>query len=346
MKYLKSYNERNSENNISFKDLLYGIQDKSIKPEELLKHIDFEYDKLIELDRLNLKIEIDVSEFEDLVNIDNGIFNSLQYFQSPNYDFYVDDDETNYLESRIDDNLHNKIINFAKYLNYDKLNKDNINKVGVIRSFFEDISLKEVLEEFKSSLSVANENSITDYIDKNISSKEPFTTSQISDNNIFNVNFYFNSVIEFIDNLEYNPEILTLKDFLNEVTQLVPYSDELEYTCYDAKYDKDIIDNFNFQLGLFWNDELNDVQDKFWINCIIHNRIDILKDNFDNIFWDFKYNYYQQRGKYLFEFAKENSKSFEWFISDDFIDRIEDSDMKTELKDLQIKYYAKQFGLY
>ena len=344
MKYLKYF--ENIENT-TLNEVITNILSGDKKPDDILLYLDIqEKHKILETSKDELIFNIKIKDFEDLLEIKNGVLGFLENVKSHEYEYYVDESESDYIHYCMRPEEIEKLLNFAKFLNF-KI--DASPKVeGQFTEFFEEFNLKDITDSYITSLSMIKGKAVSKLIKKEIEDRQPFHYMFLYDNEYdLEVTLQYEDVLEFLD----RKEVDSISELLEMVGNTLPYNYEIEYNCSEYEDDKDyeqLKNDIKFEISLYWDDVLNIPEDKFWIKNIKYDNIDLIKDHFDDIDWYFKIRYYQEN-KYAFEYAQPKSNCYKWFVSNDFSNRLDkgiNTDFDDKLQDLKIKFNATKLGLF
>ena len=265
----------------------------------------------------------------DILNIEDGTLDFFMQFQGyNNYEYYVDNDELNYLHYYLDESNSNKIKELAKKFKYKlKINNDNYEE-GTIHKFLTYLGLIDLEKNILVEISYEKERCVTKEVNR-IMKSLPFEISYLSRNEKFNYELDFNTdtIFKYIEENKLN-NIKTIKDFLENISEKSELTYEVEYQIDgDADYTE-----LNISIGEKL-DKYIDSNDEVFPYIIMYDSLSAIKKNTKLALFDYKYkirfNYEEKKGN-LFELAKEvNGEIYNWFNSYEFeklIKKIGDND--------------------
>jgi hypothetical protein len=252
----------------------------------------------------------------------------MQFQGYNNYEYYVDNDELNYLHYYLDESNSNKIKELAKKFKYKlKINNDNYEE-GTIHKFLTYLGLIDLEKNILVEISYEKERCVTKEVNR-IMKSLPFEISYLSRNEKFNYELDFNTdtIFKYIEENKLN-NIKTIKDFLENISEKSELTYEVEYQIDgDADYTE-----LNISIGEKL-DKYIDSNDEVFPYIIMYDSLSAIKKNTKLALFDYKYkirfNYEEKKGN-LFELAKEvNGEIYNWFNSYEFeklIKKIGDND--------------------
>lgn len=279
---------------------------------------------------------------EYIMNVESGIFNYIvSWTNSYNqHEYYVENDEMNYLHNYITDEISEKIKKLADLFDY----KINIEEQGEIVKLFEYLGLDSSLEDFKVEIANENERAI-EKAAKELISSLPFQieSSYGHNNRDFDCELYFDfdEMIKFIK--EHNKDVSTIKEFLKSVSNAIDISYEFEY---DMKYDyiggfEDLTNEMNNEL-----DKYVDSPDDIFPKLIEADRLEPFKDKVDELaLFDVGYDYwfkYDRKHTNIVEMAILYDNSItKWMCTDEFkkiLKKNVDKELYNQLTDKLLDY--------
>lgn len=314
-----------NENIKNSKNLIEVLESEDFKPEDILNYMGIKNFKVEQsynyqthkyepdYDINNISFYMRTGDLEDIMNLERGTINYIFAWESPysNQEYYIDDDELNYLINYLSDEVIKNIEKLAEIFDY---NIDS-NKEGELYDFFNYLGLKNELRDFKYEIQSANEIAIRN-VARDIIKKLPFKLDQKnSEGYDLLISINYDTIIKYMK--EYNIQVETIKDFLKNVDSEFSY--DIEYDELKNEY-------------LDYNDlirEVDNVVDKYlnspddiFIKLIEIDNLELFKKKVDlaNFEWmyDVNINYNRVRCN-LFQLAKEyNKKILDWLNSEEF----------------------------
>ena len=326
------------------KNLIQKIESGDIKSEldmidilgldEETYEIFFEYDwrtrkNVTDIDENGFSMYIEDTTLEELMETPEGIICELLSHEGyNNNEYYVDDDELNYLNFKGE--LGEKYLKLGKIFNYDlKMDKYGIEEGGVLE-LLNYLSLSSEIDDIKTEISMANEKAIDEAASDLITSLPFSISSAYSKKFNLKLDFEYEKIIEYIK--KHNLDVKTIKEFienLNESSDFryeYEYEDKYEYLDYKDVYREaeDIVDNLLLS------------PDYVFPHMIKDNNLEAFKDNIKLANFSYNYSGFLNYNRYscnLFELAKKvnfrdildylTSKEFEKFINTRESDEIE-----------------------
>jgi len=382
MKYLKRYKLFEEVQGTDEKRTLYDI----------IKNIDSDNERRDVVDVFNLSdektylddVDISLNGFSFYTNLnyleeifelsdDNVLSDIERVFQDyDTYEYYVDDDEMNYLPSYLDSESIDLVKEFAKEFDYDlNLDADDISNDNDINGFFQYIGISKDIEgNIISNISDAKTVALQECITEQVFNKQPIDWKWesnhygIKSKYEYRVNVNYTKILKFLEDNNIIDDVYNFLDLFEKIGSIIPYQYSHEYEIgeyeMDSSYD-DLNKQFVRDIEKYW-----DVDDKeakqLLYSCLIKvDNIDEIKKRFYNIFWSHKvHNYIESKGwndYYLTQFAKneekklqeKNDKCYMWFGSDDFINRFDkseyDDEFLDELQRTKMEIFGKNTGL-
>ena len=341
-RYLKSYKlfENDDEDT---PNLISILESPDFKPEDILKHIgldekdyeiDTDYHRNPEYSNEGVKLLIYDNLLENLMNIENGFISYIQRITSSyrDYEYYVDDDELNYIYSYLSGSTIEKIKELAKLFDYEI----DTNEEGEIKDFFEYLGLEKLLDEVKSEISMENERAVEKKAQTLLDSL-PFSISPKYSGSKKNleIDIDYETIIEYMKKNKI--EVKTLKELFENLEESSDFDYDFEY---EGKYEflgdfKDV----NNVVETAMENYIDNPDDVF-VKLIECDNLKLFKEKIDLA--NFTYTYdswinYNRNRLNLFELAKHYNKSIlQWFKSYEFQKQIlEDKTDATIYKSLQ-----------
>lgn len=330
--YLQSQNQNiqenidNSEDDLTLVDILKSpnfkiedINEKLIGLEEEIE-FDFKYEfGEYSIDKYGFAILTSFDILCDLFDVEHG---SIRFIYSltgsyNDYEYYVDDDELNYLNNY----LSKDIIDNIKKLSILFKNEINPDENDTINELFNYLGLNSELDDFKMEISFAYDRAIEKSAIELINSL-PFNMNYNyirNNNHDLELFFYYDDIINYIE--KYNLKVKTIKEFLENVVESSDF-------CYDFVYEYS-----NIYKYLDFKDlvrRVDDVVEKYlqgpdeiFPHIIKCDNLEALKNNIELAIFDCPYTVsinYQNKKLNLFQIANAyNSKEIlEFFKSYDF----------------------------
>jgi len=354
MKKLKTYKQLFENKSLpALKETLEKIINDEQLPSVILNHItgDLEDIKIgIEDDIITFKVDYDV--IDDLLDISRGTTYSIERIDWYDYEYYVDESEIEYIGEYLTDKQKEKLINFAKYVNYEKTNYEDDN---FFYNLIIDFNLDLIKSDFIGEMMSIKQTAIKKKKYEEIDNETPFII-----NNHDNIELSYKKSLDFIKkhNLE---NIKTLTELFKKIGELLPYHVEFEYDIYDYEDYSNMKSTLDSSIKMIWDDEIG-ILKSYYIRDLIHsysddiNNISILKKIFDKINWEDKENFNMYGYKYYFEMVSSKDREiYKWFISDDFNNRLkkyikdnnidESDDMVKTYRKMRKKEKVKQFKI-
>jgi len=263
-----------------------------------------------------IHILISNSDLEDIIGVQEGSINYIQGWDSDfgNIEYYVDDDELNYVHHYLNDETFAKIIELAKLFDYE-IDPEEENE---IYEFFDYLGLKGLMEDIKSEIAMENERAITK-VAREALKKLPFDIGYSRDNKKdLEITFNYQEVINYIK--KYNLKVKTFKELLENIYDTDDLSLEIEYS--DSKHE--YLGDFEDVKKAINNacDQYIDNPDEIFPKLIEVDNIELIqsKKELANFFYNYKgYIAYENVEWRLFQYAKHfKNKTLEWFKTYNF----------------------------
>jgi hypothetical protein len=263
-----------------------------------------------------LHILISNSDLEGIIGVQEGSINYVQGWDSDfgNREYYVDDDELNYIHHYLNDETFAKIIELAKLFDYE-IDPEEENE---IYEFFDYLGLKSLMKDITNEISMENERAITK-VAREALKKLPFDIGYSRDDKKdLEITFNYQEVINYIK--KYNLKVKTFKELLENIYDTDDLSLEIEYS--DSKHEylgdfEDIRKGLNNAC-----DQYIDNPDEIFPKLIEVDNIELIqsKKELANFFYNYKgYIEYENVEWRLFQYAKHfNKKTLEWFKTYNF----------------------------
>jgi len=315
-------NKEYSENLISI------LSSPDFKEDDIAKYIgfdedDYEFKKerwgVPEISEDGCTIIIDTRELEHLANIyDEGVISwTLQLtYDYNNYEYYIDDEELNYLNNYLSDEILNNIKKMSNIFKY----PIDPNEEGKIRELFEYLNLDDELDTFKNEIRYENERAVQAAASEVVESI-PF---EIDTNGVkTELTFDYKTIIEYMK--KHNLDVKTIKEFIENVEGFNDFSYDVEY---QNKYE---------HMGDFkdLNSEVENAVEKYTSSpddifpCLIEkDNLEVFKKikelalfSYSYDIWLLNKNGYRDKRERLnlFELAKYyNGDILKWFLTDKF----------------------------
>jgi len=351
---------------ISLYDRIKGIIEGKIKPSKIRDVFGLEYADSIEnvddddFDDDKLEFCANLKDVEDDMGIENG---SIEWVESTsasysNYEYYIDDEEYNYIHSNIEKDNLDKFRNLCRWLGYgelldkDKTKDDWERNEGLVYEPCEKYGLVvELLEEMKWELSHIKERSVKELLEKELNDVTPLYRDHVyhdyksKKDSEFEIDY--EKTLKFLETEKIKDDVFTIEELLENIGDKLPYTWEIENDAYDYEKGYDELNKvFGNDLDALWDDKYKLPEQKLIYLLIVNDNVDVIKEKHDDIIWDDKYDHYREV-KYLPEYANKKSKVYEWFVSDEFNKKIQnESEEFIEVIDMMIlKEDSESLGL-
>jgi len=348
----------------SEKDLISILSSPDFKPEDIVNYIGLE-EKEYEIDfnteynyethryesnydKDGVKILLKTITLEDLMDIEHSVIAYFLQFTGYNdYEFYVDDDELNYLGHYLPDELIEKIKKLSILFNTGiDIEENKYNQIEAIPKLFEYLGLKDKLDDFKSEIAMENERAIEKSAIAEIK-KLPFELDYKYGGD-FDIELYFDyeKLIEYIKKNDIKAK--TIKDVLENIYNADEFTFENEY-----ERASEFMGDFKDLIRSVENvvDEYLDSPEEIFPKAIAIDNLELLQNNmeladFENIYE--VYIKYNRKMKNLFQIAKEyNGEILKWFSSDKFEELINNRSEKeiANYRDFIFKEDTEKYNL-
>ena len=318
------------------KNLIQVLESPDFKPEDIVNYIGLDeedyklksgsyYRYEPEYSKDNITLHVNSKDLERLLSLEDGIINYIRKLTEyhNDYEYYVDDDELNYISYYLPVETLNSIKKFAKLFKFKlKLDKDGI-KEGEIVKLFEYLGLKSKLNDFKNEISMEKERAVESEA-KELLKSLPFSLSysDIRDPKFdIELVFDYDEVIKYMK--ENNLEVKTLIQFLENVSKFTNefnYEFENEASLETDGY-KDLIRDVDNTIENFTISP-----DDIFVKLIQVDNLKAFKDNFNKAIFNYNYDVYIDYKKVemnLFKLATHyKGEIFNWMQSPEFEEKI------------------------
>lgn len=320
--------EESVENNdVNLITILKDIVSEKLEPFEIEKYMGFDedeyefshqynsiiYDKLV--DNNGMTFQTNFSEIEDIKGLEEGvitwILNLTNYYSG--YEYYVDESEMNYLDRYLKKDLLHKIEKLAKKFKY----KINVDREGDIRNFFEYLGLNDDLKDFENEISMENERAVEKAANATIKSL-PFELEEKYNDKNFNceISINYDTIINYME--KNNLEVSSIKEFIENVSELDDFSYEIEYNHYEY------LENFDDLKRSVENvvNKYLEQPDEVFPNIIKYDKLKTFKKNINLALFSYNYDIWLKGDRELanlFKIAKfYDNNIYKWLLTDDF----------------------------
>jgi len=285
-----------------------GLDENTYKiPREYGSSGSYEYDKN------NLTLVVNSRNIEELANIEVGTIPYFLQITSPysSYEYTMEDDELEYINSYLSDELIEKFNKLGKIFSY----KIDASEQGEINKMLEYFCLYKELKDIKSKIEIANEKAITSAANKILKELPYKIDSKYTSKDLdLELNFHYPDIIEYMK--EHKMNVKTIKEFIENVN----YNDlnfEFEYEKkYDFLNEENAYESLRTEVeGML--DNFIDSPEYLFPRLIEGNNIKLFKKKLKLA--EFIYNYdiridYKNERMDLFEIAKHyNNDILKWF---------------------------------
>lgn len=315
-----------------------------------------------DIDLNNLKFYTNLRYLSDIMDIDEGILDDMDrlFCAYSDFEYYLDkQDEMENISLYINSHSIELVSKIAKYFNYElKLDKDVYEQKIV--DFLKYIGLyDEISYQYLSDLSYLKEKSLQDYIEERVLSKQPFSVNvdiNYGDENkkkyTYSIYLNYDKIIKFLEDNNIKNDVYNFGDFFHKISDFIPYKNYYEYETYEYESSdnmKKISENFIDIIEIYWDEEENEIDQKLYFKLVEIDNIEEIKKHIGDIYW---INKDYMTGKYIIEFAKKNSKCYEFFASNDFLDMMKeryddiDADFIEVLSQMNDERFGEEIGLF
>ncbi|MCK9446721.1 hypothetical protein M0Q50_07680 [bacterium] len=362
MKYLKLFED------VSDRETLYDIIEEilslDLEPSEIENYISIKTDfDIMKMMSELLIIKTDAGFITDLMNVENGIINHMTNISNGNYCVDADYSELDYMHHYLNIENMQVIRDIANWLDWDypeeSKGKDGEDVLyGETKDMFEYLGLDNMLNEMLSEISVMKSESTKKYVQK-ILEESPISIDKayISWNNkeyqydsILTIDY--KKTLEFLDKHKLKDNVLSIANLLLSIGRILDYSFDIEFNSsgFDADIDADRI----FENGLFdyWDIKEKKPEQRMFLKLIQNNHTDDIKERFNDIDWNDKIEDKKTKDgyHYLVEYSNKKSDLYDWFASDEFIEKMESKNVDKELLEylyeLKLKVFGEDLGLF
>lgn len=309
----------------------------------------------------DFKFYTNIKDLSDFMNIEDSILDDIEriFSRYNDFEYYVDrSEEMNYMSSYLNSESIDLISKLAKSFDYDlKLDKDSYEQKIV--DFLKYIGVyDEISYEYIADLSNLKENALKDCLEDNVISKQPFILKDdinYGDDNkkqfYYFVKFEYDNLLKFLEENNIKDDVYTMSDLFEKIAELLPYNFYYEYEIdeYETSDDLDkISEKFINIVEKYWDNDDNEIDQKLYIKIVNVDNIQEIKNHIDDIYW---INKDYETGKYIIEFAKKDSKCYEFFASNEFLDKMkeqydEDEDFIEVLSQMNDERFGQEIGLF
>ena len=309
----------------------------------------------------DLKFYTNIKDISDFMNIEDSILDDIEriFSRYNDFEYYVDrSEEMNYMSSYLNSESIDLISKLAKSFDYDlKLDKDSYEQKIV--DFLKYIGVyDEISYEYIADLSNLKENALKDCLEDNVISKQPFILKDdinYGDDNkkqfYYFVKFEYDNLLKFLEENNIKDDVYTMSDLFEKIGEILPYNFYYEYEIdeYETSDDLDkISENFINIVEKYWDNDDNEIDQKLYIKIVNVDNIQEIKNRINDIYWSIK-DYISD--KYIIEFAKKDSKCYEFFASNEFLDKMkerydEDEDFIEVLSQMNDERFGQEIGLF
>lgn len=296
---VKSENIQSEEIEKKYDTLLELLESETFESKDILNYIgldknkyeiptEYEYNKgyIQKIDINGFTMNINLSTVEDIMNIERGILSYILSYMSsygaPEY--YVDDDELNYLNGYFKQETLDKIQKLADIFDY----KIKINEEGEIAKMFIYLGLDSSLEDFKYAISNENQIAIKKVAEEILESIPLEIDHSYGNNSNFNgeLIFEYDEMIEFIK--KHNKDVSTIEDFLESVSNVIDIDYDFEEEKYHHMGDfNELIDDANNIL-----DKYIDSPDEIFPKLIEANNLELFRNKIDLAYFEYDYDFW------------------------------------------------------
>jgi len=323
-------------------NLIQILESPDFKPEDIVNYIGLDEKEYItksssyyryepEYDKDKLIIFMKSRKLEDLMELEEGIINHLLSFGSygNSQDYYVDDDELDYIYSYLSEETLNKIKEFSKLFNYE-IDPGEENE---IHKLFNYLGLKSELDDFKMEIAMENERAI-DKAARALIKSLPFELS-FEHTGDFDIELVFDyeSIIEYMK--KHNMNVKTIKEFLENIYEASDLSYEFEEDKYKFMGD---FEDLKKEVNNVINDYMISPDDIF-PKLIEVDNLEAFKENFDKA--EFNYDYdvridYDNKKLDLFNLARfYKGEILQWFVSPEFENRLKEEKSEDDFENYE-----------
>lgn len=363
MKRLKLFEEMSDRKTLY--DIIDDISSRELEPEEIENYISIESDfDIEEMNHGNLILKMSPGIISELMNIEYGVIEHMNYIVDNDYSVELENDELDYLHYYLNAENIQAIRDIANWLDWDfpeeSKNKDGgDNLTGEIKEMFEYLGLDVMFDEMKTEISVMKSESTKQYV-KKVLDESPISVEKNfrrwdkkEYGNILTIDY--SKTLEFLDKYNLKDNVLSIYNLLLLVGKNLDYSYDVEFNSSEFDTDVDLNRIFENEIFDYWDIEEKKPEQNMYLNLIQNNCTDDIKERIDEIDWNDKVKNKLSIKKlhgynYLVEYANKKSDLYDWFVSDEFIEKMEskkvDKELLKYLYDLKLKIFGEDLGLF
>jgi len=345
--------------------LLQILESKDFKPEDIINYIglgDKEYRiptkysysddgpmYIPDFDDKGVTIYTNSSILEKLMDIEGGIIYYLLQFSASynNYEYDVEDDELNYINNYLSDDIINKIKKLSDIFSY----KLDLEEGEEIRKFFEYLGLNDELENFKTEISYENERGVSKAANALLESLPFNVNTEYKDD--FNLELYFeyDTIIEYMK--KHNMKVENIKDFLENIYEASDFSYDFEYEM-KQEYMGDFED-LKKEIDKVVQKYIDSPDDIFpkLIEC---DNLELFRNKFELSIFDYSYSYWnngKRKQGDLFDMARDyNGKILQWYSTAEFKEKVKEKvdsvyydELIKKIEDYEALEMSKKYNL-
>jgi hypothetical protein len=325
-------------------NLIQVLESPDFKPENIANYIGLDekdyklkssgyYRYEPEYDKDSLTLFMKSSKLEKLVNIESNI---LEYYLQFNgyysgYEYYVDEDELNYIERYLNPEITIKIKEFAELFKFNlKLEDDGNIEDGEINKLFNYLGLKDKLDDFITEISYENERAVSKTAKDSIKSLPFELSSQYSNGFDLELNFDYDTIIEYMK--KHKLDVKTIAEFLENVSEFNDFSYDIESEHYENLGDfKDLKKEIKDTIVNYINSP-----EEIFEKIIAIDNLEAFKDNFEYAVFDYNYNIWIDYNRVylnLFKLSKHyNGKILQWILTPEFENKLKEEKTAEEIE--------------
>jgi hypothetical protein len=268
MKKYYSYLKENKQQTLL--EIIDKVLNRTLNPDKLKEYFGDELSKyeLDDIDETEIIIICEDSDVENIMEVEDGIISYINNFEYN--DYYVDEDELEYIFKDLDDRSIKLVKDFARALDYNL----TINERGVYE-FFKNFELNEILYDYIFSLSNNYKNAIVDLINKEITNIVPFEIDYLRKTQL---TIYLKKLKKYIE--ENDRELEDITEVFKHIGENVPYSYEITYNVYEYLDHKEIENDIYDSIKKYYNYQITD---EFWLNIIKNDYINLFEKYYKKI---------------------------------------------------------------
>jgi hypothetical protein len=268
MKKYYSYLKENKQQTLL--EVIDRVLNRTLNPDKLKEYFGDELSKyeLDDIDETEIIIICEDSDVENIMEVEDGIISYINSFEYN--DYYVDEDELEYIFKDLDDRSIKLVKDFARALDYNL----TINERGVYE-FFKNFELNEILDDYIFSLSNNYKNATVDLINKEITNIVPFEIDYLRKTQL---TIYLKKLKKYIEENDRDLEDIT--EVFKHIGNNVPYSYEITYNVYEYLDHKEIENDIYDSIKKYYNYQITD---EFWLNIIKNDYINLFEKYYKKI---------------------------------------------------------------